>query len=404
MHNMNPAESQHAPPPASSPSPRLQDVRHHDIIFTGSGSEYFRIWIVNLLLLLFTFGLYYPWAKVRKLRYFYSNTVVAGYPLAFHAEPRRMLRGFLLVSALMLAYSMAGRVSPLAGGVAGLILAAIWPALMRASLQFRLANTSWRGLRFGFNGSLKDAYLVFLMPALVVLAATVLVGMLGAVLLPWLGKAGAMLAGVAMILAISLVGPYTWWRLKRYQHNHYVLGQLQTQFKATFADTYWVFLRTSLISVSGLAVAGLMLLVGLVGSGMHTSGPPGTQGAMAWLAFLAPMLVVSLLLSQWVAGPYFTSRAQNLVWTKTGNRQMRFRSHLRLWSALKVGTVNGLLTVLTLGLYWPFAAIANARLRLHAIEILSRQDPDELVARIKAQQSDASGDLAADLIGIDVGL
>ena len=40
--------------------------------FTGSGSEYFRIWIVNLLLTLVTLGLYYPWAKVRRLRYFYA--------------------------------------------------------------------------------------------------------------------------------------------------------------------------------------------------------------------------------------------------------------------------------------------------------------------------------------------
>ena len=38
--------------------------------FTASGSEYFRIWIVNLLLTLGTLGLYYPWARVRKLRYF----------------------------------------------------------------------------------------------------------------------------------------------------------------------------------------------------------------------------------------------------------------------------------------------------------------------------------------------
>eukprot|EP01031_Cornospumella_fuschlensis_P012127 gene12127-14827_t len=33
------------------------------IEFTGSGSEYFRIWVVNLLLLLVTVGIYYPWAK-----------------------------------------------------------------------------------------------------------------------------------------------------------------------------------------------------------------------------------------------------------------------------------------------------------------------------------------------------
>ena len=33
--------------------------------FTGDGKEYFRIWVVNLLLTLATFGIYSAWAKVR---------------------------------------------------------------------------------------------------------------------------------------------------------------------------------------------------------------------------------------------------------------------------------------------------------------------------------------------------
>ncbi|MGA3159250.1 MAG: DUF898 family protein, partial [Steroidobacteraceae bacterium] len=46
--------------------------------FRGEGGEYFRIWIVNLLLTLLTLGIYSAWAKVRKQRYLYSNTSVAG--------------------------------------------------------------------------------------------------------------------------------------------------------------------------------------------------------------------------------------------------------------------------------------------------------------------------------------
>ena len=63
--------------------------------FTASGSEYFRIWISNLLLTLLTLGLYHPWAKVRKLRYFYGNTWVGDHAFDFHGDPKRMLRGTL---------------------------------------------------------------------------------------------------------------------------------------------------------------------------------------------------------------------------------------------------------------------------------------------------------------------
>ena len=62
-------------------------VQQLPIRFVGSGSEYFRIWIVNLLLTIVTFGLYYPWAKVRKLRYFLGNTHVDGHAMDFHGQP-----------------------------------------------------------------------------------------------------------------------------------------------------------------------------------------------------------------------------------------------------------------------------------------------------------------------------
>src|SRR5437016_993839 len=38
-------------------------------VFTGTGSEYFRIWVVNLLLTILTFGVFSAWAKVRRLQY-----------------------------------------------------------------------------------------------------------------------------------------------------------------------------------------------------------------------------------------------------------------------------------------------------------------------------------------------
>lgn len=379
-------------------------VSLHTIRFTGSGSEYFRIWIVNLLLTLVTAGLYYPWAKVRKLQYFYGNTVVIGHTLAFHGDPKKMLRGFLLVSLLMLMYGVAGRVSPTAGFVAGLILATIWPALMRASLQFRLAQTSWRGLRFHFTGSLKDAYMVFLKPILVSLGV-VLLSVIVAAMLP--RALSGIFVALVVVAGMVCLGPYTLWRIKRYQHQHYALGQLQTSFKATFSDMLRIFLKTGLlflVSVMGLAVV-CGLLFAAIGMNQILSSKPDVRQLMSWSGLLVPAMIIAyILITQVIQGPYFSSRMQNLVWTQTGNRLVRFKSHLGwgelAWLALK----NWLLVALTLGLYWPFAAIALARARLQAIVIHTRQDPDLLLAQANQTTSDASGDLAADLIGIDVGL
>ena len=86
-----------------------------DIAFTGSGGEYFRIWIVNMLMLLVTLGIYLPWAKVRKLRYFYNHTDIGGYALDFHGNARKMLRGTAIMGVFFLVYSQAAKISPTAG-------------------------------------------------------------------------------------------------------------------------------------------------------------------------------------------------------------------------------------------------------------------------------------------------
>ena len=58
--------------------PRPIPVESQRLTFTGSGGEYFKIWIVNLLLTIVTLGIYSAWAKVRRNEYFYRHTRLAG--------------------------------------------------------------------------------------------------------------------------------------------------------------------------------------------------------------------------------------------------------------------------------------------------------------------------------------
>ncbi len=389
------------------PTPGQEAVNRLDIQFTGTGSEYFRIWIVNLLLLLLTLGLYYPWAKVRKQKYFYGNTVVAGHPLGYHAEPIKMLRGFLLVAALMFAYSLASKTSSLAGGIAGLIVAALWPALMRSSMQFRMANTSWRGLRLGFSGSTKDAYMVFLVP----IAGALGIGLAAFALGALMGPAGRVLMLTVGVLGAYSMAPYAWWRLKRYQHSHYKLGHQQTSFKASYGDVTRVFMRTGLLGIAGLML--VIVVVAVLGFASFPARPSanaagGLAQLLLWIpAFLAQAalpLAAAALVMQALVSAFFISRMQNLIWSKTGNRQLRFKSDLRLLPLAKLSALNLVLLVITVGLYWPFAQIAMARLKLQAIHIRSRLNADQLVGEGLVRVNTAAGDMAADLLGFDVGL
>ncbi|HEY2925862.1 YjgN family protein [Piscinibacter sp.] len=384
---------------AAEPSEHQLGVR-----FTGSGSEYFRIWIVNLLLTLVTLSLYYPWAKVRRLRYFHTNTLVGGKPLDFHGDPWRMLRGYLLVGLMVVLYSVAGHFSPVAGLVAFLIVAAIWPALLKASMQFRLANTSWRGLRFRFKGSIPDAYRAMLplfVPGLMFVAALLAV--------PDQAKPpqwyGGFVLGVSFLSLLVL--PWLWWNLKKYQHDHYALGPLQTELRASRGAFYGVFLKTFGVSLVVLVVAivGVAVLgvAGFAGLFAPSGGEDRTQIVAVVMAVLLGV-VIGLLGVQLIPRPYFTSRMQNLLWSRTGNRSMRFRSELRFLPLLGLTLKNWVLMLLTLGLYWPFAAVATARMRCEAVSVRTRVDPESLVDQVRAGDNDAAGDAAGDLFGLDIGL
>jgi len=65
---------------------------------------------------------------------------------------------------------------------------------------------------------------------------------------------------------------------------------------------------------------------------------------------------------------------------------------------------NWLLTVLSLGLYWPYAKVAMTRLRLESVRVQSSVDPAQWMAAPSLAQGSAMGDASGDFFGFDVGL
>ncbi|MCB0362441.1 MAG: DUF898 family protein, partial [Bdellovibrionales bacterium] len=65
---------------------KTQDEYHY-LKFHGQLGDYFKIWIVNTFLTLITFGIYSPWAKIRKMKYLNQVTEFRGSRMDYHAEP-----------------------------------------------------------------------------------------------------------------------------------------------------------------------------------------------------------------------------------------------------------------------------------------------------------------------------
>ncbi|GAB4090171.1 YjgN family protein [Hydrogenophaga soli] len=387
--------------------PESADIKAAQIIpleFTGSGSEYFRIWIVNTLLAALTLGLYLPWARVRKLRYVYGNTLVDGEPLDFHGDPRKMFRGHVLVSGLFLAYLMAGNASPLAEMVAALLLGGLWPWLVNLSMRFRLHHTSWRGLRFAFTGRTADAYAAF--------GSLTVWGVLSLGIVVYV-EADREMAGWAPRVSLCVLGvgallfPWLWHRIKTYQQGHCAYGTLKLRFKGTVGAFYGVALKAAGIALAGLLLAALVFWLELrLSTGQTTTEKLFSKEGPAVGLVLRLMLEVMVI----TGGCYLWSLAfyraamQNLVWSHTGNQLLRFKSRLRVADVMKLTLKNTLLLGLTLGLYWPFAYIAMTRLRLQAVRVHTRYPLDMLQAEVQATTNETAGDAAGELLGADLGL
>lgn len=134
----------------------------HAVVFTGSVSEYRPLWVRNTLLLFLTLGLSLPWAMVSKFQYFYRHTLVAGRRFDFHAAPLPMFVGNVIATVLLnLMYwgiAQTGDLAPYGVAAVQLLMAACLPLMLRGMAQFQLMHTSWGAQRFGFDGSVSQAY------------------------------------------------------------------------------------------------------------------------------------------------------------------------------------------------------------------------------------------------------
>jgi len=356
--------------------------------FSGSGAEYFRIWIVNLLLSVATLGIYSAWAKTRRLQYFYRNTHLAGASFDFRGDPKAILRGRLLAVALLGAYHYAFGFSRTTGlAIVGLLLLGL-PFMMRSALRFRLSNTWYRGLPFGFSGGIGGAYLVYLLPIALVVVPSALAAL---ALEPSL---------LGAFFLLYLLWPLMHGAMRSYQHRHLVYGDQPARFRLSFLRLAVPYLWGCLI-VLGIVIA----IVGVLGvtiaiiTGTGNKGD-AMNGSMAMVGFIAGtgLFYLSFLL----VAPFVVVRINNRAWSATSFPGVDIDCRMTFWSYFRLQFVNVLLTVLTLGLFRPFAAVRTWRYRVEHLRIDAPEGFEQATHVAQRRPAAAAGDGVADFIGVDL--
>ena len=359
--------------------------------FTGSGSEYFGIWIVNVLLTILTIGIYSAWAKVRRLRYFYNNTRFAGSSFDFHGSPIAILKGRVIAVALIALIKV-----PYVGLAMVLVYLCALPWLLYRSMRFHLANTSYRNVRFAFLGDASGAYKAFLLPLGVVLAAGVVSGVIAVLVSRGLG----LVLGSITLLAFYGIGPYLQYRMRRYVTDGARAGTSAFGLHIG-AGQYYAVYAVALGFIIALGVIGSLVFALTVGTSVATIAMGGAKlgtGMMILLAVLVPIFYLAML----AIGPLIVAMLQNTVWSGTSLADQRFYSALAVPNYMLVWVGVTLLTIITLGLYRPFAVVKLAKLRIESITWTG--SADDMIAVLREGNQRAVGSEVADLMDVDISL
>lgn len=310
--------------------------------FTGRADEYFRIWLVNLCLSVITLGLYSPWAKVRRKRYFYGSTLLAGSAFDYHGQPVAILKGRLIVVGAFAVYSLSQEFVPLLSAALAIALLVVMPWVLQRALQFNARNSSYRNIRFGFHGTKMDVF-------------------------------GVLLGAVLLVPA--------------------TLG---------FGYPLYMWLKRRLL-VEGSSYGGSRFAFGAK-PGMYYGA--AFKVSLAFVGFLIGSIItigIGLLPLYFLLRAYAEATFARLEWRNTTLADIRFDCQWTTGGLFALYFVNSLGVIFTLGLATPWAAIRTARYKLERLTLISERGLEHFLSAA-GQDVTAVGDEAGEMLGFDFGL
>lgn len=335
--------------------------------FSGKAGEYFKIWIVNILLTILTLGIYSAWAKVRRKRYFYGNTHLKDSTFEYHALPIQILKGRLIAFGAFVVYAVVETILPLAAAVLAVLFVLAVPWLVIKAHAFNSRNSSYRNLRLNFKGSYARALAVYIgLPIL-------------------------------SVITLGFAYPAYMYHRAKFVAANSAYGTTPFSFSATAGGFYLIALKAVGMAIG--AAAFLTVLVGGLGALPTMVDQPAQPvgGPAVLLTIVGGILAFSAIRA------YLDTAVANLVWSNVRASGNQFQSTLRTRYMLWLYLSNAVAIVLSLGLLIPWAQIRAMRYRLQNLKLLAKDDLDGFVAR-EQERVDAAGEEVSEFFDLDIGI
>jgi len=383
--------------------------------FTGSGSEYFKIWIVNVLLTIITLGLYYPWAKVRNRRYFYANSTLADRSFEYHATGKQLFIGFLIAMVFFIIYNLVVQVSPQGSVIVLLVLFIAIPWLIWRSLMFNMRVSSFSNVYFSFTGKLGQAYLNYFVYPLFLIIAFYGAPVAMAVVAPSLmnrGESSSLMGILSIVMFLSWIFAFYLFAVIKKRNTEYVIngsryGQGVFEAKVEAKKFLMINLKTMGLGVIVMLIIGV--IAGVLGGmdnimilsnpeAMKTRQMPEGFALTIGIAYFVMIFALMLIMS------YAITRQRSYIYENTLlDNTIAFESTLKARSFAWVMLSNILLILFTLGLAFPWAKVRMARLMLENTLVNTEQGFDTYISAQQEEQS-SLGEQIGDAFDVDVGV
>jgi uncharacterized membrane protein YjgN (DUF898 family) len=313
--------------------PQFRQFTYH-----GDGTELFKIYIVNWLLTIVTFGLYYPWAKASILKYNYQHTEFDGSTFTFHGTGKEMFRGFIKVVGVigvlygaLISAQLSGNTTLTIVVLLGfyVILLLLVPIALHGSMRYRTSRSSWRGIHFGYRGDRGVLTKQFLTDA---------------------------------FLTIITFGIYGAWfinNLRTYIIGNIRFGNITFQYTGNGGDFFW-------LNFKGRLLTGLTL-------GIYFF---------------------------WYSMDLFDYFIEN-IYAEQNGKPLPIRSTAKGGDFFLLSIVNAFMLFFTLGLAFPWVQARTFRFFMSNIWVQGDFDGNSLV-QTEAEYRDASGDDMVDMLDLNL--
>ncbi|WP_417346647.1 YjgN family protein [Ferrimonas sp.] len=345
-----------------------KEARKVPLEFTGTGGDYFKLWIVNLLLSIVTLGIYSAWAKVRNNQYLLGHTKLEGHSFRYLAKPMQILKGRVIAVAVLIGFSVLSQFFPIAGLLFSLGLLVATPWLILQGMRFSMRMTAYRNVRFSFEGSYFGLLATF-------------------VLLPIVGA-----------FTLYLAMPWVFKKMDQYLYSHTTYGGKRFEVNTSSGSYYKA-------SFAGLGL-GFVLFIALfsilgLGEGLfayNAEGEPDFQ--------LVPMLLfygAAFLISFMVRALYQSMVLNHLIGETSIEGVVSFKPEIKLGSYMRMMTTNAVMLACTLGLAYPVTQVRKLKYMTDAIGVMLLPGADTLTNTVGEGDS-AFGEEAAGLFDLDLSI